>query len=165
MWSPESRAIASQRAKDRWADPEYRIKQGNSIKKPPCCSVCGEDNISNFYQDKNGLRTNKTCKTCHNQQCKDRWHNRTWIDRWSSRSNKYGVDKDFLIKMYEDQDGKCKICENLPTTQRGLHVDHCHTTGTVRGLLCHGCNTGIGNLKDDPILLQKAINYLTNNQF
>ena len=31
MWSPESRAIASQRAKDRWADPEYRIKQSNSI--------------------------------------------------------------------------------------------------------------------------------------
>lgn len=41
-----------------------------------------------------------------------------------------------------------------------LHVDHCHETGVVRGLLCYNCNTGIGRLKDNVIVLQRAIEYL-----
>ena len=47
--------------------------------------------------------------------------------------------------------------------QRRMHIDHCHDTGAVRGLLCHGCNTGIGSLNDDIELLQRAIDYLREN--
>lgn len=162
MWTEEQRKAASERAKARWANPEYRKTQGDSIKKPPCCPKCGETEISKFYIDKKGGRTNSTCRECHKIECKERWHTRTLLDRWASRNYKYGVTKDFLIGLYEDQDGKCKICGNKPTTQRGLHVDHCHKTGVVRGLLCHGCNTGLGNMKEDPEILLKAIAYLRN---
>lgn len=47
-------------------------------------------------------------------------------------------------------------CEGLPTA----HVDHCHSTGTVRGFLCGTCNTAIGHLRDNPSLLRKAAAYL-----
>jgi hypothetical protein len=162
MWTEEQKKAASERAKARWANPEYKKAQGNAIKSPPCCPKCGETDIAKFYVDKKGGRTNSTCRECHKIGCKKRWHTRTWLDRWASRNYKYGVTKDFLISLYEDQEGKCKICGNKPTTQRGLHVDHCHKSGVVRGLLCHGCNTGLGNMKEDPEILLKAIAYLRN---
>ena len=65
------------------------------------------------------------------------------------------------------QNNVCAICgkaedtiDNRNGLPRGLAVDHCHTTKVVRGLLCRGCNQGLGNFKDDVDLLQKAINYL-----
>jgi len=160
MWTAEQRKAASDRAKTRWANPEYRRTQGKAIAKSPCCPVCGETNIDNFYLDKKGYRSNKVCKNCHKAACKERWHSRSWFDRWASKSAKYGVTKEFLVDLYEKQKGKCAICESAPQTARGLHVDHCHKTGAVRGLLCHGCNTGIGSLKENPDIFSKAISYL-----
>ena len=58
---------------------------------------------------------------------------------------------------------KCKICgkQHDPTIKRGrLYVDHCHHTGAVRSLLCQQCNIGMGNLKDDPEILEKAAAYI-----
>ena len=72
----------------------------------------------------------------------------------------YGIEPAEYLEMCNSQQGKCAICGNEPTTQRGLHLDHCHDTGQVRGLLCHGCNTGLGAFSDDPELLAKAITYL-----
>ena len=134
MWTEEQKKAASERAKARWVDPEYKKKQGDSIKKPPRCRKCGETDIAKFYVDKNGGRTNKVCRECHKKECRERWHSRDWLDRWSFRNYKYGVSKEFLIELYEKQQGKCKICCKEPGTARGLHVDHCHSTGKVRGL-------------------------------
>lgn len=56
----------------------------------------------------------------------------------------------------------CDICRKtiVPGT-RGHHLDHDHTTGQFRGVLCHGCNTSLGHLKDDPEVLRSAIRYLS----
>lgn len=60
------------------------------------------------------------------------------------------------------QNFKCPICERHETeVGRIMVVDHCHKTGKVRGLLCHLCNVGIGNLQENIDTLQKAINYLS----
>ena len=65
--------------------------------------------------------------------------------------------------MKRKQEGRCAICGEEPSTKRGLAIDHCHITGKVRGLLCHGCNIGIGSMKDSAVLLLKAIRYLEVN--
>lgn len=54
---------------------------------------------------------------------------------------------------------KCELCGSPPGARR-LHIDHDHTTGALRGLLCHGCNVGLGYFKDDPELLERAAEYL-----
>lgn len=160
MWTDEEKRTLSEQAKARWANPDYRASQGKAIAKPPCCPKCGETDIAKFYVDKKGRRTNKVCRECHKQACNERWHARSPIDRWASRSYKYGVTKEFLVALHKKQDGKCAICGEIPSTERGLHVDHCHKTNDVRGLLCHGCNTGIGALKEDAEILSNAIKYL-----
>lgn len=64
--------------------------------------------------------------------------------------------------MVESQGGLCALCEKVPNggKNKKLHIDHDHATGRIRGLLCHGCNTGLGNLREDVELLRKAIIYL-----
>lgn len=73
--------------------------------------------------------------------------------------NRYGLSLDDLKERLESQSGQCAICGTL---DRVLNVDHSHTTGFVRGLLCRPCNNGLGDFKDDPNVLQAAIRYLEN---
>ncbi|MET4187624.1 hypothetical protein ABIB86_000427 [Bradyrhizobium sp. JR1.7] len=61
------------------------------------------------------------------------------------------------------QGGRCAICRTDkpgPEHYKFLCVDHDHTTGKVRGLLCSPCNVGIGNFSDDPSRLSMAAKYL-----
>lgn len=73
----------------------------------------------------------------------------------------YGITQGDYDDLWIAQGGLCAICrERSPKT---LHVDHCHKTGKVRGLLCNGCNFGIGHLRDSVIILENAIRYLNKN--
>ena len=75
----------------------------------------------------------------------------------------YGIERGWYQKTFEAQGGKCAICgrnNSGRSNSKRFCVDHNHITGQVRGLLCHPCNSGIGKLKDDVDLLQKAIHYL-----
>lgn len=62
------------------------------------------------------------------------------------------------------QGNSCKICKTpqkeLVGKKTRLCVDHCHTTGKIRGLLCEKCNTMLGMAKDSILTLQSAIEYL-----
>lgn len=75
----------------------------------------------------------------------------------------YGLSIEAYERMFKEQNGACKICQQQNYDGKRLFVDHDHDTGTVRGLLCHHCNAGMGHFKDDPYLLQVAIKYLTEN--
>lgn len=68
----------------------------------------------------------------------------------------YGLSDADFAQMLKDQGGLCKLCSEKPAAC----VDHDHSTGRVRGLLCQGCNTGLGRFKDDPARLARAIEYL-----
>lgn len=78
----------------------------------------------------------------------------------------YGISWEEYSRMFDSQEGTCKICKSalvLHSPKAGTNtanVDHCHTTGRVRGLLCNRCNQGIGYLQDSPELLRQAAEYL-----
>lgn len=59
---------------------------------------------------------------------------------------------------------ECLICGEQPPGGQALAVDHCHTTGKIRGLLCSRCNIGLGQFRDDPDLLEFARIYLLNSR-
>lgn len=74
--------------------------------------------------------------------------------------HKYGITMDDYEALLAEQDCKCGVCGvDLSTVKRSC-IDHSHTTGKVRGVLCGHCNLGIGHLRDDPERLRAAIEYL-----
>lgn len=74
---------------------------------------------------------------------------------------KYGITLDEYNTMLKQQNKRCAICSiHSDDLNIKLCVDHCHDTGTVRGLLCSMCNRAIGFLSDDAYLLEKAARYL-----
>lgn len=68
----------------------------------------------------------------------------------------YGMTFDDFDRMLAEQGG-CAICG---IEEANWHIDHDHETGKVRGILCHGCNVGIGYMGDDPARVQRAADYL-----
>jgi hypothetical protein len=74
---------------------------------------------------------------------------------------RYGLSPEDYDALVAKQDGRCAICLSKSTGPWGvLVVDHNHDTNRVRGLLCHACNVGIGQMKDDPRIVRRALNYL-----
>jgi hypothetical protein len=67
--------------------------------------------------------------------------------------------------MFEQQGGRCKTCLKSPKElKKSLVVDHNHSNGEVRGLLCSSCNIAIGTIKEDTGTLDRIKEYLTNSR-
>lgn len=82
------------------------------------------------------------------------------IRRRANLKRLYGLSEDDYLQLATNQGFNCKIC-NLPSSNgKPLFVDHCHSTGKVRGLLCSLCNSAIGKLKDSPEICMNAASYL-----
>lgn len=76
---------------------------------------------------------------------------------------RYGILAEEYNDLIVNQGGVCKICGSLPPQNKKLDIDHCHSTGIVRGLLCNSCNRGLGYFKDNVNFLQKAQEYLNES--
>lgn len=95
------------------------------------------------------------------------------LGRWVySLKRRYGITAADYIALAEAQNDCCAICglsfadarpQKNDQTQR-LHVDHDHTTGKVRGLLCFRCNNGLGFFRDDISALEAAVAYLKRSR-
>lgn len=78
----------------------------------------------------------------------------------------YSITEDEYQEMLKSQNNKCKICSSsfTLTSQHNKvyvpHIDHCHITGKVRGLLCSKCNQALGLFKDDINIIFNVIKYL-----
>ena len=110
------------------------------------CKECSEiKSIDDFYKNRH------TCKLCISLESRAR-----------KLSTAYNLTVEDYQSIFDKQDGKCAICmTSVLDVTRILVVDHCHDSGTVRGLLCDNCNLGLGNFKDNIETLQQAIIYLT----
>lgn len=82
---------------------------------------------------------------------------------WQHLKKTYGMSEDDYNNLLEKQNGVCGICgtdKSWNNKTSHFYVDHCHDTGKIRGLLCNGCNSGLGHFKDSEIALEAAIRYL-----
>jgi hypothetical protein len=101
------------------------------------------------------------------REAKRRWR-RTAVGQakyrdWSYRK-KYGISLEDYNELYKYQNGLCAVCQQPPEPDKPLHVDHDHTTGVVRGLLCSNCNKALGLLKDDSTTVRNALDYLERSR-
>lgn len=84
---------------------------------------------------------------------------RTTQRNWRFR-REYKLNVEMYEKMFEQQNGKCAICERDWTNfKHEFAIDHCHKTGKVRGLLCFPCNTKLATVENSLFML-KAQDYL-----
>lgn len=84
----------------------------------------------------------------------------TKANYWYQLKFLYGITKEQYQKAFKKQGGKCAVCGKK--SHYALVVDHDHSTGKFRGLLCRSCNVAIGNLGDDADGLRRALRYLEN---
>jgi len=103
------------------------------------------------------LQSDSRCVRCLRQWRRDNEH-RYYRKYGSDLFRKLGITPAQYYEMCEAQDWRCKICQRIPTS--ALHVDHCHKTNKIRGLLCGACNVGLGHFQDAPERLAAAIEYL-----
>lgn len=82
------------------------------------------------------------------------------IQRKNGDIRRYGIEPSDFVRMLAEQGGVCAICGGRNSRGQDLHIDHCHATGRVRGLLCGLCNRGLGMFRDSVPTLAKAIGYL-----
>lgn len=81
----------------------------------------------------------------------------------AARRRAYGITPQQFKTRLEDQGFKCAVCSSdVPGGKGTWKVDHCHSSGEVRGLLCNGCNVGLGHFKDSPSALRSAASYVEN---
>lgn len=148
------------------------------------CERCGETkNLAAFRPSQSICRqcdaAGRVCKKCGElkgreafrrqlyicRKCEQlRWKGYMGKDYLRAKSRRGWLRKTYRMTVQEyaaletAQEGKCAICCKVPAGR--LHVDHCHESGAVRGLLCGPCNRGIGQFGDDIALLRNAVAYL-----
>src|SRR3972149_8118813 len=141
------------------------------------CSRCTINKPTNeFYKDPRYGTPRSWCKKCCNQNSHD-WNKSNpkkhiiATKKWKGKNGRktinarlvrtYGITIDKYDHMFSEQNGLCAICGTDNPKGRGkFHVDHAHSTGKIRGLLCNNCNTLLGFCCDHKSTLQSAIDYL-----
>lgn len=117
--------------------PSGPVRKAPEPKIKLLCSLCGEQRFSRGY--------------CEVHYMKDK-----------NLRKRFGITLQKYLEIWAFQDCKCKICGR---TEGIFHVDHCHELGHVRGILCHHCNTALGNFGDSIETMEKAIDYLKEGNY
>jgi thiol-disulfide isomerase/thioredoxin len=115
----------------------------------PCIRCKQVFTVDNFYVTKGQYQS--WCKGCFSEHTSHR-----------NRTKKYGITIEQYQQLYQKYNGACYICQS---TERTLCVDHDHTTGQVRGLLCNNCNRALGLLGDSILVLERAVNYMKEQRW
>lgn len=126
-----------------------KTRDGRGARCVPC-----EGQYSRAYNERNKERLSARAKA-YNQRNKD--HR---LDMQLRRS--YGITRADYLALCDKNGGRCAICgtQEADRVGRRMHVDHCHATGKVRGILCRDCNIGLGHFRDNQNLLTQAAAYL-----
>ena len=141
---------------------KYTLPEDHPYAAGRHCSRCGGFKTADNYVLEGDVRAFKgvamrsVCRPCDE------------FRKWKADLvRRYGITFEQYELMLAEQKGKCAVCDsedaNNARTSGRLFVDHCHTSGKVRGLLCSRCNHALGLFQDDIDRLRSAIEYLTRN--
>jgi hypothetical protein len=173
--SPDGRAtycIPCFKLRNRAASERRAAREGRQMREPSArprdvpddqryCPSCQqvlpiEDFVRNRHT-KSGVGA--YCKPCQRAKVAESVKRRHGTTRHYHLKRRYGLGADDVLAMLEEQGHACLVCRRQLAVETA-HVDHDHATGRVRGILCFGCNGGMGQFKDDPEVLVRAARYL-----
>jgi nitrogen fixation-related uncharacterized protein len=150
---------ATHAAQKRRGTPLRRIRppRPNATEGFLWCGRCKQfRDEDEFGWDTTRDQPKRTCRPCAlEQQLAYVDRNREAINL-RRRTRAKGITPEQFEEMFRQQEGRCAICKR----DRPLDIDHCHTNGHVRGLLCSPCNRALGLMEDDVKILNAAIEYL-----
>lgn len=112
---------------------------------------CKYGHLLRWVNSNNCVECDKSARVRHKISCK-----------FSRIKKEYGLTKEQYENLLAKQNGKCAICNNGSPSRFSLHIDHCHKTKKVRGLLCNKCNQAIGLFNESVALFKKAIEYISS---
>lgn len=154
------------RDRSRWSGFGHRCKAchsaENGYNRTPFCVLCGAA-VSLAVPIKEGRKRHVYPNTVCSPACRAKKRKMTQFD--FNLRVKYGITQEEYDRMLAAQGGCCAICRcavSGASRGAGWLVDHDHTTGAVRGLLCVKCNTGLGLFQDSASVMQAAVEYLAN---
>lgn len=131
---------------------------------PKCKVAKGEEEYPLDPRRKSGRHS--YCRPCKAQDMSERRSRRRdsgllAMDNLKRAAKNTGTTVEHVLKLNEELKGRCEICGGLPTGNHGrLVLDHDHSTGLFRGLLCGHCNNALGLMEDNPGRLRRAAQYL-----
>jgi hypothetical protein len=133
------------------------------------CTTCNiEKPINEFYLRGGNYSPNSRkakCKSCDILRVRKRHQDNPERTKNNDLKRLYGITLNEYTQMLTEQNNQCAVCHT--TDPGGKHkkfmVDHCHTTGKVRGLLCKRCNIALGEVNDNIGTLQAMVEYLSTN--
>lgn len=120
---------------------------GHKMQCAACCRV-----TEAAYRERNRERIRTYSRGWHRTKDSAHWHKRVLY--------RHGLTPEYYLARLWHQKGVCAICELPDRGGRRLHVDHCHRTGVIRGLLCGPCNKMLGLALDQPDRLVRAAEYV-----
>jgi ribosomal protein S14 len=150
---------------------EAQLKVNHLFLEQRKCRACGETKnlLADFYLSRKDptLLSSYTyeCKECTKIRVTKNHRKNPGKQRNNDLKRLYGINLEDYNKLLTEQNNCCAICgaDKPGGKNPSFNVDHCHTTGKVRGLLCKSCNIALGEFKDDVDTLQKAVLYLQKN--
>ena len=161
-----------------WNGGKFRIRQPAQVayrehldteieKTPRQCKQCGELKKPSEMAER---YSRHICRSCYSKMGND-WGRKHPRESARHKRNhhllkKFGITADQADALLVAQGGVCAICQIEISDRRGYspHIDHDHGNGSIRGVLCFACNSGLGHFKDDIRTLRSAIRYLEQAQ-
>jgi hypothetical protein len=124
------------------------------------CGKCGQEkSLDHFCRNRNSRDgRNYRCKICHNAAVRETVKRLYGNSRHYHLKQRFGIGAAEVDEMIKAQGGLCPICQ----VRAAVHVDHDHKTGKVRAILCEPCNGGLGQFRDNPETIRRAIEYLAD---
>lgn len=134
------------------------------------CKECHTTTVKKWYENnkerckENQLKWQKENKNRVNF-INNEWRKRNPEKHKNSKLKSiYGISLEQWNEMLVKQNNKCSICSTEFSLLEKPVVDHCHTTGKVRDLLCKKCNTALGMAQEDTNILFNLIEYIKRHK-